>query len=196
MVKMPGKLWMSTAMLAVVLVAAGCAGKGATDTSVSGSQAGNLGGAKITYFGAADRKTVGDVQGTSIQGTQVDLANYRGKYVVVNYWSSSCGPCHAEQPGFEQIAKDYATKGVQFLGIDEDDNLASARTYARHYAMTYPTLMDLSRSYLLDFPGAVPSVTPFTIVIDPRGGIAASSANTLDFTHLQGLLNHVMSEKA
>ncbi|HTR70970.1 MAG TPA: TlpA disulfide reductase family protein [Mycobacteriales bacterium] len=191
---MARKPWPSVALLALALAATGCAGKGNTGTSVDGSVTGDRGGPSITYFSADHRSTAGDVRGTTLSGAPLALSDYRGKYVVVNYWSATCGPCHAEQPGFEQAAKDFAAKGVRFVGIDEDDNLASARTYARHYRMTYPTLMDQSRSFLLDFPGAVPSVTPYTIVIDPSGGIAAASANTLDYTHLIGLLHHVMSE--
>ena len=191
---MLGKFRCVIAVAAVLVGLAGCAGTGNDPTSVAdgGYQYGNY----SQFFAPGDRPTVGDVSGETLQGTQLNLASYRGKVVVVNYWSSSCVPCHAEAQAFEALSKEYATKGVQFVGIDERDNRSAALAFERGHHITYPSIYDRTDAYVLAFPDAAPSTTPFTIVLDRRGGIAAKASNSLDYTHLRALLNRVLSEQA
>src|SRR3954454_13216822 len=120
MVGMLGKFRHVIAVAAVVVGLAGCAGTGNDPTSVAdgGFQYGNF----SPVFAPGDRSTVGQVSGETLQGTPISIASYRGKIVVVTYWSSTCAPCHAEAQAFEALSKQYASKGVQFVGIDERDN--------------------------------------------------------------------------
>jgi thiol-disulfide isomerase/thioredoxin len=179
---------------ATVTCVAGCAGTGNDPTSVvnSGFQSGDL----FHYYAAGDRSTVGGVSGETLHGDQLNLASYRGKVVVVNYWSSTCFPCQAEAQAFEELSKQYAPRGVQFVGIDERDNRSSALAFETGNHITYPSIYDRTDSYVLSFPGAAPSTTPFTIVLDRNGGIAAKASDSLDYTHLRSLLNQVLREPA
>jgi thiol-disulfide isomerase/thioredoxin len=45
------------------------------------------------------------------------LADFGGKVLVVNLWASWCGPCRREIPDFEEVRKDYAGRGVEFVGL-------------------------------------------------------------------------------
>jgi thiol-disulfide isomerase/thioredoxin len=139
---------------------------------------------------------VGDVNGETLQGTPINLASYRGKIVVVNYWSSTCVPCQAEAQAFEELSKQYAAKGVRFVGIDERDNRDEAVAFERGNRVTYPSIYDRTDAFVLAFPGAAPSTTPFTIVLDRQGGIAAKASDSLDYTHLELLLKRVLGESA
>jgi peroxiredoxin len=196
MVGMPRKARSLLAAAAVIFGIAGCAGTGNVDTSVSGSVDGQLGLGSISVYNTSGRSTVGDVTGTTLQGQRLSLASYRGKIVVVNFWSADCGPCHGEEQAFEAVSKEYASKGVQFLGIDERDNRDQALSFERQYHVTYPSLYDRTDAFLLDFPGAAPPSTPTTIVIDPHGGIAARVNGPTDLTHLQRLVKVVRAESA
>jgi thiol-disulfide isomerase/thioredoxin len=191
---MQAKLRRLIAAGAVVVGLGGCAGTGNDPNSVanSGFQSGNL----LHYYSPGDRSTVGDVSGATLQGTPINLASYRGKVVVVNYWSSTCAPCQAEAQAFETLSKRLASKGVRFVGIDERDNRDEAVAFERGNHVTYPSIYDRTDAFVLAFPGAAPSTTPFTIVLDRQGGIAAKASDSLDFTHLQSLLNRVLSESA
>jgi thiol-disulfide isomerase/thioredoxin len=193
---MPGRLRHLIAAAAVVIGVAGCSGTGNVDTSVSGSLGYQQGGGDITVFNTAGRSAVGDVSGTTLQGQRLSLASYRGKVVVVNYWQSICSPCQAEAPAFEALAKKHADKGVQFVGVDERDNRSAGIAYERQFHLTYPSLFDRSDAYLLDFPSAPPSSTPYTIVVDPQGRVAARISGATDYTHLEKLINIVQTESA
>jgi thiol-disulfide isomerase/thioredoxin len=172
---------------------AGCAGTGNVDTSVSGGGT-QSGSGNITVYQAGDRRMVDDVSGTTLQGKPLRLSSYLGKVVVVDFWSYQCGPCRGEEQALESLSKTYASKGVQFVGIDERDNLSAGRSFERTYHVTYPSLFDRTDSYVLDFPGAAPPSTPTTIVLDPTGHIAARINGPQDYTHLRSLINQIRSE--
>jgi thiol-disulfide isomerase/thioredoxin len=195
MFAMPRKVGSLVAAAAVLLGIAGCAGTGNVDTSVSNSLGYNVGPGNITVYKTEGRAMVGDVQGTTLQGRPLNLASYRGKYVVVDFWQSVCSPCRSEEPSIEVLSKQYANKGVQFVGIDWEDNRAAGLSFEREYSVTYPSLVDRTGSFVLDFPGSAPS-TPTTIVIDPHGGIAARINGPTDYTHLKHLLNDLLAEQA
>jgi thiol-disulfide isomerase/thioredoxin len=64
------------------------------------------------------------------------LADFDGQIVVVNLWASWCGPCRMEVPEYEQVRKEYAGRGVEFIGLTtEDPRTSSARVkqFARDY---------------------------------------------------------------
>ena len=64
----------------------------------------------------------------SLDKGSFSLGDFAGKVVVVNLWASWCGPCRNEVPEYEKIRKEYAGRGVEFIGLTtEDPSTASAR---------------------------------------------------------------------
>lgn len=55
-------------------------------------------------------------------GKSVSLASFRGKYVLVDFWASWCGPCRAENPNVVKAFNTYKDKGFTVLGVSFDDN--------------------------------------------------------------------------
>lgn len=49
------------------------------------------------------------------------LADYKGKVFVINLWATWCGPCRREIPEYEEVRKDYAGRGVEFIGLTTED---------------------------------------------------------------------------
>jgi thiol-disulfide isomerase/thioredoxin len=194
MVKLLGKLRGPVVVAAAIAGVAGCAGTGNVNTSVSGSNGFQFGDNGVLIYKVGHRATVGDVAGKTLQGQPLSLASYRGKYVVVDFWSQDCSPCHSEEPALEALSQEYAHQGVQFVGIDERDNLAAGQAFEREFNVTYPSLFDRDDAYVLDFPGAAPPSTPTTVIIDPHGGIAARVSGELDYTHMKELIDDVRSE--
>lgn len=71
-----------------------------------------------------------------------DLAAYRGKVVVLNFWASDCVPCKQEQGELNRLATKYASKGVVFLGMDEIEVRSFAQHYLSHYKVPYQSVAD------------------------------------------------------
>ena len=57
----------------------------------------------------------------SIDKGSFRLSDFGGKVIVVNLWASWCGPCRSEIPDFEQVRRDYAGRGVEFVGLTTED---------------------------------------------------------------------------
>jgi thiol-disulfide isomerase/thioredoxin len=73
---------------------------------------------------------------------QSDLAAYKGKVVVLNFWASWCGPCRAEMPALQQVSQEFTGKPVTFIGVDSSDVRDSAGKLLADLKVTYPTVYD------------------------------------------------------
>jgi thiol-disulfide isomerase/thioredoxin len=169
----------------------GCSGGSAVSQGVD-KEFGIQGGNGIVIDLADHHFQVGDVSGTTLSGGHLDLTTYRGDIVVVNFWGSWCAPCISEADGFAQVAKDYASKGVRFVGIDIRDSLAQGRTFERVHHVPYPSIFDSSERLALEFPHAVPASTPTTIVIGRTGDILAKVTGPLQYTQVRALVQHAL----
>jgi cytochrome c biogenesis protein CcmG, thiol:disulfide interchange protein DsbE len=98
------------------------------------------------------------------------LADYRGHYLVVNFFASWCDPCKAEAPLLNGIARSVAQRGGTVLGVAWDDATSDARAFVRENHLTYPVVRDVDGSF-----GRAYGITgmPETFVVDPRGRIVA-----------------------
>jgi cytochrome c biogenesis protein CcmG, thiol:disulfide interchange protein DsbE len=98
----------------------------------------------------------------------IDLASYRGKVVVVNFWQSSCYPCKQEARDVAAAYRTWSTKGVVFLGVNAQDLKGPARAYLKHYGVTYPNVRDaLGNTY----PKWGVTGVPETFFVDRRGNV-------------------------
>lgn len=107
-------------------------------------------------------------------GVEISTASYRGQVVVLNIWGSWCGPCRAEAPELEAVARATAPLGVQFLGIDVRDTRDAAADFLRDRAVSYPSIYDPPGRSLLALRGFPRNVVPSTIVLDREGRVAAA----------------------
>lgn len=76
--------------------------------------------------------SVGNVirfRGQSPAGETVDLAGYRGKVVVIQYWASWCEPCKADMAALKDLAIRYGKSGFQVLGVNVDSTLEEMKSY-------------------------------------------------------------------
>jgi thiol-disulfide isomerase/thioredoxin len=122
----------------------------------------------------ADRDEPVEVSGETLDGEQLDLADLRGKVVVVNVWGAWCTACRSEAPALVD-AQDELPAGTAMVGIDiRDPSQDSALAYERSFGIGYPSIYDPGSETLLDFPTPYnPRDTPSTMVLDRQGRLAA-----------------------
>ena len=181
-------------LLPVVLLASACTGKGAVDQSVAKGLGYQPGDAALTWVAPKDRATVSGVRGRLLDGSAFDLDDLRGHVVVVNFWGSWCRPCEAEMPALEQVHRDTAVHGVDFVGVDVRDDVPSAESFLRAHHVTYPSVFDPSNLLALHFHGLPPSATPSTIVLDREGRIAVRHSGAILYTQLRAVVQKVVAE--
>ncbi|MES9519029.1 TlpA family protein disulfide reductase [Streptomyces capoamus] len=186
-----------TAVAAVAALALSACGKGGTsggggDTHfVTGSNG-------IATVPVGKRATVPDLSGRTIDGKTLDLADYKGKVVVLNVWGSWCGPCREEAGYFAKVSEEYRDKGVQFVGINtRDTSTTPAVNFEKEHGVEYPSLYDPTGKLMLRFKKGTlnPQLIPSTLVIDRHGRVAARALEALDDTALTGMLKPVLAEK-
>ncbi|MDG9718921.1 TlpA disulfide reductase family protein [Streptomyces sp. DH24] len=145
-----------------------------------------------------ERADVPDLSGPTVDGKQVDVADHKGKVVVINVWGSWCPPCRAEAKNFQKVYQDVRDQGVEFVGINtRDSSVGLARAFEKEFGITYPSLYDPTGKLMLRFKKGTlnPQAVPSTLVIDRDGRIAARTLQALSEDKLREMIDPVLAEK-
>ncbi|MDT3401578.1 TlpA disulfide reductase family protein [Mucilaginibacter terrae] len=116
-----------------------------------------------------------DFTAKDVTGKDVKLADFKGKYVMLDFWASWCGPCRQENPNVVRLYNQYKAKGFNILGISLDDNKAAWQRAIMDDKLTWQHVSDLqkwdgavARSYQIQ---AIPS----NFILDLQGNIIAKN---------------------
>jgi thiol-disulfide isomerase/thioredoxin len=182
----------TAAAVAAALLAAALA---VTLTEGSGTASGVTyidGNTSQIVYAVGHRALAPDVTASSLTGTPISLASYRGKVVVLNFWGSWCPPCRAESPTLAVLAQQYRAQGVSFLGDDVGDTPANALVFTRGVGITYPSMNDSSYAIVQAFDKVAPvGYTPTTLVIDRTGHVAGVVIGKLTYQTMTTMLHDV-----
>ena len=108
----------------------------------------------------------------TVDGKMVNLKEFRGKYLVVDFWASWCGPCRSEIPHMKDLYKAYKGKDIEFLSVSIDKSKNAWKKAMRQEDMAWPQLQapgagkDIMKEY--QFSGI-----PYIILLDKEGKIVA-----------------------
>lgn len=103
-----------------------------------------------------------------VYGHVVDLRAFKGKWVLLNFWATWCGPCRKEIPSLEKI-ENQARSNMVVLGISESlDGKKKLLQFVHEHKMTYPILIDglghVADEYRVH-------ALPRSVLIDPQGNV-------------------------
>ncbi|MEW6659877.1 MAG: TlpA disulfide reductase family protein [Thermodesulfobacteriota bacterium] len=104
-----------------------------------------------------------------LQGKSYSLSQFKGKVVMVNFFTFFCMPCREEMPDLNKLYNEYKGKGFQTLGIGLSSDPTQLRFLVKQIGLDYPVLAGndkVSKDY-----GNV-EIVPTTFIIDKQGNIA------------------------
>jgi thiol-disulfide isomerase/thioredoxin len=187
---------LTAALCAVLVGGTGCTGTSAVTDGSGGPQLKPLDTDSTGVLRMSDRIPAPTLRGETLDGGSLDLADLRGKVVVVNFWASWCPPCRAESPNLVKVANDNAAKGVQFVGVNIKDDRSAAVRFDEVHDVPYPSLFDQPGVLLTRFRKLVPQVPPTTLLIDRQGRIAGLFRGGVTETELSGPVQALAGESA
>jgi cytochrome c biogenesis protein CcmG/thiol:disulfide interchange protein DsbE len=120
-----------------------------------------------------------------LTGKDISLSQYRGKVVVLNFFTFFCGPCRDEMPDLNKIYNANKAKGLQFLGIAISSDPTQIRFLVKQLGLNYPVL--IGNDKVSDAYGSI-SVVPTTVIIDKQGNIVKKIEGTRKMATFEQLI--------
>jgi thiol-disulfide isomerase/thioredoxin len=121
----------------------------------------------------------------ALDGTPFDLAEHRGKWVIVNYWATWCAPCIKEMPEISDFVKTH--KNVAAIGLAfEDTDKAEVAAFVQKHPVSYP----IAQVDVIDPPKDfdAPKGLPTTYLVKPDGTLAPPIIGGVDKVKLEKLI--------
>jgi thiol-disulfide isomerase/thioredoxin len=112
-----------------------------------------------------------NITGATPEGKSMSLTDLRGKYVLIDFWASWCGPCRRENPNVVRLYEKYKDKGFDILGVSLDTNKDKWVAAIKKDKLSWHHISDLKGwSSELSKPYGVRGI-PYTVLIDKEGNI-------------------------
>ncbi len=135
-----------------------------------------------------------DLNLADLNGNEHKLSDYRGQWVVVNYWATWCPPCIEEIPELVLFQAKYQNKGAAVLGVNfEELEVDLVAQFLKDYHVNYPIL--LSEPEAVTELGFVDSL-PTTFIVSPEGNVVVKKIGKIDMAYLERvILEHKRGQK-
>jgi peroxiredoxin len=123
-----------------------------------------------------------------LDGEKHQLSEYIGQGVFLNFWGTWCAPCKKEMPAMGRQYEVYKDQGVQILAVNIAESDLKVRTFAEQYGMTFPTLIDTTKSVMQAY-NVKP--LPTTLLINPEGKIVKIITGEMSEDDIKGYMEQI-----
>ena len=106
-------------------------------------------------------------------GKKIKLSDFRGKYVLIDFWASWCGPCMREMPNIVKLYKECKGKNFEILGVSLDSKKEAWLGAIKKNNMKWPQVSDLEMWSTAPVKLCNVTAIPYTVLIDPQGKVVA-----------------------
>jgi thiol-disulfide isomerase/thioredoxin len=113
-------------------------------------------------------QTAGDFKLKSLAGKEFALQDLRGKFVLMDFWATWCGPCRRELPVIEKIHQEFHRKGLVVLGVDAGEDSDTVNEFLQTSKLSYPIVLTGDSGVM---PAYSVKAFPTVVLIDADGKI-------------------------
>ncbi|MEO2030611.1 MAG: TlpA disulfide reductase family protein [Planctomycetaceae bacterium] len=125
-----------------------------------------------------------ELHGITADGTEFDWESYRGKFVLIDFWATWCGPCRAEIPNVKKNLSKYGEKGFQVVGVNLDQDRADFDAYMQDAQLPWQNIMpDENGNSEMATRYAITGI-PTVILVDTEGKVISMTARGPDLGRL------------
>lgn len=143
------------------------------DTHASGQSA------EAAALCEADAKPAAlDLKLRDMNGAEVNLADFKGKPMLINFWATWCPPCLDEIPYFVELVDKYKDDGLVVLGISTDDTADQLKPFAGNLKMNYPVLVGLDQTDAVERAFGAMWAIPVTVFVKKDGNVCKEHKGT------------------
>ena len=130
-----------------------------------------------------------------LRGATHDLASYRGKVVLVNFWATWCEPCRDELPSMQRLEQRLAGQPFVVLAVNADEPEARIRKFLSQAALDFTVLLDPEMRAAREWKARI---LPASFVVDRDGRVRYSARGDLDWTdpRVIGAIRALISESS
>lgn len=122
----------------------------------------------------------------ALDGQPRALDEFRGRYVLLNFWASWCGPCRAETPDLQDFYSRNLDRNIVVIGVNQQEDAVTARQFTAQFGVSYPILLDTSGAVSQAYATGVGGL-PRTYLIGPDGVIERVYIGRITFDQLREL---------
>ncbi|MBZ5573057.1 MAG: redoxin domain-containing protein [Acidobacteriia bacterium] len=123
---------------------------------------------------------------SGLDGHTLNLSDYRGKVVLLDFWATWCEPCREETPHFVELQNKYQDQGFQIIGVSMDDGPEPVRDFYQQFKMNYPVVMGSAKTG--ELYGGVLGL-PIAFLIGRDGRIYFKHIGAIDISSLDREIN-------
>jgi peroxiredoxin len=116
-----------------------------------------------------------DLTMTGINGKKISISDFKGKYLLVDFWASWCGPCRQENPNVVAAYNKFKNKNFTILGVSLDEDKAAWLKAVKDDHLDWAQMSDLKQWESAAISTYHFDGIPFNVLIDPNGKIIAES---------------------
>lgn len=125
---------------------------------------------------------------SGLDGSTHSLSEFRGHYVLLDFWASWCGPCRMEMPRLDRLQQEYAASGLEIVGINSGEAPARVRQFIQQTGYRYRILLDPQDQASARYDVRA---LPTLVVVDPEGNVRFYDAGAYDTRELRAALARV-----